>query len=268
MKKLISAAFLLLACLFLMPAASAEQTDVVATLSGGSASAGESIKVDLSLAASVPVNSIAVSGIKYDPDVLTFTGFSDYEHLEKLTILPPTFDKEKGAVIIGLREAQAFDGKLCSLNFEVSEDATAGVVSVDATPLAKNSAVTVSSAMTPATIAVSDSGSTPVACSIAVGEVGNGSISVDKSTAAMGETVTVTAVPAEGYVLKSIYVDGKAIVGNTFTVTGDHVVTASFVKQTPDSGLMGTFSLEVVNTIIVNGEKVDICRWVWTPFED
>jgi hypothetical protein len=28
---------------------------------------------------------------------------------------------------------------------------------------------------------------------------------------------------------------------------------------------LGTFSLEVINTIEINGEKVDICRWVWTP---
>ncbi|MBQ3135664.1 MAG: DUF4886 domain-containing protein [Oscillospiraceae bacterium] len=29
---------------------------------------------------------------------------------------------------------------------------------------------------------------------------------------------------------------------------------------------LGTFSLEVVNYITINGEEVAICRWVWTPF--
>ncbi len=29
----------------------------------------------------------------------------------------------------------------------------------------------------------------------------------------------------------------------------------------------GTFSLEVVETIIINNQKVDICRWVWTPLD-
>ena len=29
---------------------------------------------------------------------------------------------------------------------------------------------------------------------------------------------------------------------------------------------MGYFSLEVVKTLIINGEEVQICRWVWTPF--
>ncbi len=28
---------------------------------------------------------------------------------------------------------------------------------------------------------------------------------------------------------------------------------------------LGTFSLEVVNYVIINGEEVAICRWVWTP---
>ncbi|MBQ3135827.1 MAG: hypothetical protein IJB75_08505 [Oscillospiraceae bacterium] len=31
--------------------------------------------------------------------------------------------------------------------------------------------------------------------------------------------------------------------------------------------IRGRFSLEVVNTIEVDGQMVDICRWVWTPVE-
>lgn len=37
------------------------------------------------------------------------------------------------------------------------------------------------------------------------------------------------------------------------------------VVQNP---LLGRFSLEVVKSIVVNGEQVDICRWVWTPIEE
>jgi len=37
----------------------------------------------------------------------------------------------------------------------------------------------------------------------------------------------------------------------------------------PEPGVLrGTFSLEVVNTIIINGEQVQICRWVWTPYSE
>jgi len=30
----------------------------------------------------------------------------------------------------------------------------------------------------------------------------------------------------------------------------------------------GTFGLQVVKTLTINGEKVDICRWVWTPLRE
>lgn len=101
---------------------------------------------------------------------------------------------------------------------------------------------------------------------VAVGETTNGTVAVDVSEGEEGALVTVSATPANGYKLKAICVDGVAITGNTFTITGDHVVTAQFEKLV-QATLRGRFSLEVVNTIIVNGEEVDICRWVWTPCE-
>lgn len=91
-------------------------------------------------------------------------------------------------------------------------------------------------------------------------------VDVDKAWGKVGETVTVTATPDEGYKVAAIYVDGVAIKGNTFTITGDHVITAKFEAKA-QSGTFGYFSLKVVNTIVVDGQKVDICRWVWTPAE-
>lgn len=64
--------------------------------------------------------------------------------------------------------------------------------------------------------------------SVTTERVDHGTISVDKATAKKGETVTVTATPAWGYALKEILVDGLAIEGNSFTVTGSHVATAVF----------------------------------------
>jgi len=66
---------------------------------------------------------------------------------------------------------------------------------------------------------------------ITVGTVKNGTVEVDKTSAALGETVTVTATAAESYELESILVDGVAIDGNTFVITGDHKVTATFVEK-------------------------------------
>ncbi len=102
-------------------------------------------------------------------------------------------------------------------------------------------------------------------CTISVGNVFNGAISVSAANVKEGEIVTVTATPSEGYVLKEIYVDGVAISGNTFMATGNHKVVAAFMKKPVRDGTFGYFSLAVVNTIIINGESVDICRWVWTP---
>ena len=59
----------------------------------------------------------------------------------------------------------------------------------------------------------------------------NGTVKVDKYSAEAGETVTVTASPDIGYELASIFVDGEPITGNTFTVSGDHTVTATFTLK-------------------------------------
>jgi len=63
---------------------------------------------------------------------------------------------------------------------------------------------------------------------ITVGDAVNGTVAVDKTTGKVGDTVTVTAVPNAGYQLRKILVSGKAIDGNTFTITGNHFVTALF----------------------------------------
>ena len=53
-------------------------------------------------------------------------------------------------------------------------------------------------------------------------------ISVTPASGLLGETVTVTVDPKPDYKLDSILVDGKPITGNTFVITGDHVVSAIF----------------------------------------
>jgi hypothetical protein len=66
------------------------------------------------------------------------------------------------------------------------------------------------------------------AITVAEGIVG-GEVAVDKELAEAGETVTVTATPASGYELVAITVNGTPIEeGNTFTVEGDSVVSATF----------------------------------------
>lgn len=63
---------------------------------------------------------------------------------------------------------------------------------------------------------------------ISVGNVENGTVTVDKTVAKVGETVTVTATPDTGYELVDILVDGEVIQGSTFPISGNHTVTAVF----------------------------------------
>ena len=86
-------------------------------------------------------------------------------------------------------------------------------------------------------------------------DIENGTVSVDKESAAQGETITVTAEPDEGYLLNSIHVtdaDGNEITvtENTFTMPKAHVtVSATFGLQIiiADVGLAGgTYTGSVV----------------------
>ena len=68
---------------------------------------------------------------------------------------------------------------------------------------------------------------------VTVGEIVNGQISIspEGNSLAAGTEITVTATPAEGYELKEICVNGKAIEGNTFILTQDSVITAVFEEM-------------------------------------
>ena len=117
------------------------------TLSEASGRPGDTVKITLSLKTEETVNSIAISGITYDTSIMTFTGFSDYEHIEDLTILPPTFDAEKMAIVIGLKNAAAFDGDICTLNFKINENALEGVTNIDASSVVKLKSAEIPSAV-------------------------------------------------------------------------------------------------------------------------
>ena len=92
-------------------------------------------------------------------------------------------------------------------------------------------------------------------CRITVKTSDGGTVSVDQDLVGKGETVTVTAVPDEGYELMTIYVDGVAIEGNTFTVTGNHEVSALFTKL-PVTGGTQDYRLEGITVQTAEGEKL------------
>lgn len=69
-------------------------------------------------------------------------------------------------------------------------------------------------------------------CRITTAATEHGTVAVDNVMAKVGDTVTITAIPAPGYAVERYLVDGVAIPdgGNTFTATRDHVVSATFTK--------------------------------------
>lgn len=92
-------------------------------------------------------------------------------------------------------------------------------------------------------------------CRITVQVSGGGRVTVDHTTAKVGETVTVTAAPYQGYALSAICVDGVEIEGNTFAVTGNHVVSARFTRV-PVTGGTEDFRLEGLSVRTAAGKEL------------
>lgn len=85
-------------------------------------------------------------------------------------------------------------------------------------------------------------------CRITVEVSEGGRVAVSANTAKAGDTVTVTATPYRGYTLSAIYVDGAEISGDTFTVTGNHRVSAVFTRL-PAVGGNEDFRLEGITVL-------------------
>ena len=92
-------------------------------------------------------------------------------------------------------------------------------------------------------------------CRITVKISDGGCIRVDRNTAEVGDTITVTAEPYAGYGLTAIYVDGKALEGNTFTVQGNHEVSAVFTLL-PAYGGTAEYRIEGITVCTAAGEKL------------
>ena len=96
---------------------------------------------------------------------------------------------------------------------------------------------------------------------VTVAAAANGTVTADKATAQMGDTVTVTATPDKDYELSKITVNGTAITGNTFTMPAENVtVTAEFKK-------VGSAGAEIVVpegvSVSFAGSKEDILKAVF-----
>lgn len=129
-------------------------TKAVFTLSGGSATPGETVKLKLSLSSKTEINSIAISGFVYDSDLLEFVGFSDYEAINEMPVLTSVFDNEKEYILIGFTQSLVFDGEICTLEFKVKDSASDGIATISATTLVKLSSKVIDSEISKANIKV------------------------------------------------------------------------------------------------------------------
>ena len=167
--------------------------------------------------------------------------------------------------------AAATDGVVEIMSFDITvADTAEGEIPFDVVTVA-NDGTSDAYAANDGTVTLAIGSSTvepdpePIKYSISVGTVSNGTVTVDKATAEAGETVTVTATANSGYELNAILVDGVAISGNTFKVTGNHVVTATFKETVVETeeytitvtyGGKGTGSVTIV-TSAAAGATVD-----------
>ncbi len=99
--------------------------------------------------------------------------------------------------------------------------------------------------------------------SVSVGQCENGTVAVDKPGSQASETViTITATPNSGYSLDKIFVNGQEITGNTFVLTEDSVVTATFVQTgtfyTISVGLCSGGSVSVDATNVLDNDIVTV----------
>ena len=65
-------------------------------------------------------------------------------------------------------------------------------------------------------------------------DIENGAVTVDKTQAVDGETVTITATPNDGYELNKVYVNGTEIDGTAFEMSGASDIYATFKPITPE----------------------------------
>ena len=147
----------------------------------------------------------------------------------------PTVTFANGRVVVYSGDGYAFneDAKsIVSLTIAAADNFVSGVIKLSNITISAEGNVKIE--LADAVTKVNGGGEvTPTVFAITVAEgIENGAIAVDKTEAAAGETITVEATPAEGYVLEAITVNGNAIEGNTFEMPAEAVtVGATFAKK-------------------------------------
>lgn len=88
---------------------------------------------------------------------------------------------------------------------------------------------------------------TPILYDISIGTMENGNVTADKAQGIFGETITLSHAPNDHFDFEHFLLDGTPLEGNTFSVTGNHTVSASFIPTvytiTAETVVGGTITL-------------------------
>ena len=146
----------------------------------------------------------------------------------------PTVTFANGRVVVYSGDGYAFNAdakSIVSLTIAAADNFVSGEIKLSNITISADGNVKIE--LADAVTKVNGGGEvTPTVFAITVAEgIENGAIAVDKAEAVAGETITVTATPADGYELEAITVNGEAIEGNTFVMPAVAVTVAASFKE-------------------------------------
>ena len=228
---------------------------------------GETVTVTATPADNYKLDFITVNGVAYYTNTFVMPAENVTVGAVFSKLAPNTYSINIGTVVNGTLIVDKYS-------------AVAGdTVTVTATPAAgyvldkiyvNGTAITGNTFEMPAATVTITADFAAINYNIAVITPTNGSLTADKATAIVGETVTVTATPATGYRLAAVYVNGVAITGDTFKMPAEDVeITAEFTAiaysvsvVTPANG-----AIAADKTVAVMGETITITATPNTGYE-
>ncbi|MBE6599039.1 MAG: DUF4838 domain-containing protein [Ruminococcaceae bacterium] len=115
-----------------------DEPEIVFTLQDTEGRPGGICEIELTADSIAQVNSVSLYEMTYDPEKLSFLGFSDTEETEDKCKSSIGFDSKVGVISFELSRAEVLSGSLGKLRFRLSEDFTSGSAEIGMTSSAAN----------------------------------------------------------------------------------------------------------------------------------
>jgi len=212
---------------------------------------GDTIHVRVSMTSEVEINSVALSNLTYDGDLLEFLGFSNCGELITNSLFGETgVNSEMGVIVFGHQTSSKMEGDICDLVFRVKDEYGIAEVSMDG--LVKNNS----------TEYVSDVWASTVS-------IGHVDYSLDAVGGAPGELVRMplyidSEVPVDSIALSELSYDSSILTFERFDNFGEIVTESLFGEAGIDQDLQ-IITIALNEPAPVSGK---ICDLVFTIKED